>query len=700
MRKAVSFVAAIALVMALSPVADAWARARFSAGAPGVGDPYYPLDGNGGYDVQHYGLNLTYDPATDRLVGVATIEATATENLSRFNLDFDGLRVRSIRVQGRRAAWQRRHGELIITPPGGLRSGRSFTVVVRYHGVPRPIRDAFGLSGFLRTGDGAIVLGQPHVASTWFPANDHPIDKATYAFRITVPEGLEAIANGVLEGSSTRDGWTTWRWDVEDPMVTYLAAMAVGEFDVRAYEFGGIRFWDAIDPDLLEPVASPRTGDGFAISQAADDAYKRLSHTIDVPADGGQLSFWVERATEPGYDFFFVEAHAVGEDDWTTLRDQRGHTTRELPCPYLIAEHPFLEHYVTAKPSGRCDPSGTTGTWRAASGASDGWERWVVDLSRWAGQSVEVALSVASDFSISEHGVFVDDVVVSAGPGTTSFEADGDQLDGWTVPGAPAGSVGNENDWIVGTEADTPPNYGTVASDSMARQGEFLSFMSETFGAYPFDVSGAVVDDAEFYFALEVQTRPFYSKYFFQDPIGSDSVMVHELAHQWFGDSVAVEAWRHIWLNEGFATYAEWLWGEHEGLGTTQELFDDYYASIPRDDPFWALKIGNPGPRRLFDGAVYVRGAMTLQQLRLAIGDAAFFEVIRQWYATHAGGHGRTGEFVALAEDISGQQLSDLFHTWLFTTSKPDLPAGATLGDGAVRSPVSTASLLKRPRVA
>ena len=263
-------------------------------------------------------------------------------------------------------------------------------------------------------------------------------------------------------------------------MATYLAALAIGEFDVRAYETAGIRFWDAIDPVLLEPVATPHTGDQFAISQADNFGYKRLSRTIDVPAEGGRLSFRVDRDTEPGYDFFFVEAHAVGEDDWTTLPDRKGHTGRARPCPYLLDEHPFLEHYVTSSANGsHCDPRGTTGEWWAASGSSDGWERWVVDLSAWAGQSVEVALAVASDFSIPVHGVFVDDVVVSTGDGTTSFEADGDEFDGWTVPGAPDGSPGNANDWIVGTVADTPPNYGTVASDSMERQGEFLAFMSE-----------------------------------------------------------------------------------------------------------------------------------------------------------------------------------------------------------------------------
>ena len=697
MRRTLSSVAVAALVIALSPIADASGTARFSPGAPGVGDPYFPLDGNGGYDVQHYGLSLTYDPATDRLDGVATIEATATKNLSRFNLDFDGLTVRSIRVEGRRATWDRDRGELKITPQNGLGRDQPFVTVIRYDGIPKTITDALGVSGPLRTDDGVLVLGEPHGASTWFPANDHPIDKASFTIDITVPEGLEAISNGVLEDSSTQGGRTTWRWQAEDPMATYLAAMAIGEFDVRAYETAGIRYWDAIDPDLLEPVATPRTGDQFAISQAIDFGYKRLSRTIDVPAEGGRLSFWVDRATEPGYDFFFVEAHTVGEDDWTTLPDRRGHTGRGRPCPFLIDEHPFLEHYVTSSANGNCQPTGTTGEWWAASGSSDGWERWVIDLSAWAGQSVEVALAVASDFSIRVHGVFVDDVVVSTGDGTTSFEADGDEFDGWSVTGAPDGSPGNANDWIVGTTADTPPNYGMVASDSMGRQGEFLAFMSETFGAYPFSVSGGVVDDAELNYALEVQTRPIYSKYFFDDPLGSDSVFVHELAHQWFGDSVAVRTWRHIWLNEGFATYAELLWSEHEGIATAQELFDENYAGIPGGNPFWALKIGNPGPRRLFDGAVYVRGAMTLHQLRLTIGDVAFFELLRQWHATHAGGHGTTGAFIALAEQISGQELSDLFHAWLFTRTKPDLSAPVQSASGTARWPASWA-LLERLR--
>jgi hypothetical protein len=108
------------------------------AGAPGVGDDYYPLYGNGGYDVKHYLLKVSCDPATDRLVGVATISGVATQNLCRFNLDFQGMTVRSVTVDGRRARWTRSHDhELTISPKHKLKEGRRFRTVVRYDGVPR-----------------------------------------------------------------------------------------------------------------------------------------------------------------------------------------------------------------------------------------------------------------------------------------------------------------------------------------------------------------------------------------------------------------------------------------------------------------------------------------------------------------------------------------------------------------------------------
>jgi aminopeptidase N len=163
--------------------------------------------------------------------------------------------------------------------------------------------------------------------------------------------------------------------------------------------------------------------------------------------------------------------------------------------------------------------------------------------------------------------------------------------------------------------------------------------------------------------------------------------VVHELAHQWFGDSVALARWQDIWLNEGFATYAEWLWLEHEGFGDApRAIFTETLASIPGDDPFWDLTIGDPRPGHLFDEAVYVRGAMTLQALRETVGDRAFFTIARVWAQSNSGGHGTTPEFVATAERISGRELDALFDTWLFSPERPALPAAATQEPAASRS--------------
>ncbi len=692
--RAIGTYAAVACLLLATGVASAAGPAKpitFNPGAAGAGDPYFPLDGNGGYDTEHYLLDLRYDPATDVIAGSATIRARATQNLSRFNLDLEGLTVHSVEVNDRQATWSRDGGELVITPRnGGIRDRERFTTKIVYSGVPAPIVDAFGVSGFLHTDDGAMIIGEPHVADTWYPVNDHPSDKASYTFHITVPEGREAVANGVLEDKHTSGGWTTWTWDAREPMASYLTTASVGEFELREYRHHGTYFLDAVDPDLYGPTGKPRTGSQFAISQVGEPAFKRLTRTIAVPAGGASISFWIARDTEAAWDHVFVEAHTVGLDNWTTLRDLNGHTSTDTgaSCPSWHALHPFLEHYQTDNGDGTCSPTGSSGQWWAASGASQGYEQWRVDLGAYAAKSVEVSISYASDEAVQFSGAFVDDIVVSTGAGTTSFEADGNTFDGWTVPGAPPGSPPNPNDWIAGTTADTPPPLGPTIDASLARQDEILDFEEDVFGTYPFRAAGGIVDDAAaINFALENQTRPIYAKAFFTDPVQGDSVIVHELAHQWYGDSLAVARWQHIWLNEGFATYAEWLWSEREGLGTAQEAFDFFYGVIPPDDEFWSLVIGDPGPEHLFDFPVYARGAMTLHQLRLAVGDRDFFQILRRWAQSRRGENVTTDEFIELAEKISRQHLDDLFETWLFTPGKPEV-ATAT----ATASPTATAT--------
>lgn len=192
----------------------------------------------------------------------------------------------------------------------------------------------------------------------------------------------------------------------------------------------------------------PHSGDFYMYSNRADVSYKRLARTIDLTGvSSAEMSFFFSYDTEPAWDFVFVEAHTVGQDDWTTLPDLNGHTSQDTgdSCPEGWHElHPWLERYQGAD----CSGTGSSGgEWWANSGRSHGWEEWTVDLSDYAGSEVEVVISYASDWAIQGLGAFVDDITVSTGEGSTSFEEDGDPMDGWTVPGPPPGSDPNPNDW-------------------------------------------------------------------------------------------------------------------------------------------------------------------------------------------------------------------------------------------------------------
>ena len=699
-RSRLAGVAAIALVLLL-PAQVAAGHPRFSPGAPGAGDPYFPLDGNGGYDVTHYDLAFKFDPATGAIDSVATITAVATQNLSSFDLDLYGLDVRSIKVNKKTAAFSRSGQELIITPAVGIRKASSFTTVVRYSGVTSPLVDlVMGMYGVVPSEDGVVMVGQPHSAATWFPVNDHPADAASYSFEITVPAGLQAVANGVPGKTSRSGGWTTWSWNATDPMASYQVAVAIGEFDISTHNARGLKIMDAIDPDLFVRAFTITDGTKAAYSgAAARSAYKRLSHVIDVPGSGGSLAFDTGRDIESSWDFFFVEVHTVGADDWTTLPayDDTGHeVTSDDPGLFCVWEnpfsnlHPFLAHYETFRddPSDDldpvCDPHGTTGEWHAATGASQGPERWNVDLSAYRGRSVEVSLTYMSD--AYSHGVMaIDDVAVSTGQGTTSFEDDMDPLGGWTVSGPPVGSPGNANDWTTVGQDALPESVGTVAAQTFAREPEIIKFLSDEFGPYPFKTAGGIVDDGEVAFAIETQTRPVYARVYFKDPAIAADAVIHEMAHQWFGNSVRLARWQDLWLNEGFAVYAEWLWSEHEGGLTPQAYFDDLTTTIAPDDPWWQLAIGDPGTADLFDGQVYDRGALTLHALRLRVGDTAFFRILKTWTRTKAGQAVTTPQFIALAEKISHQDLDAFFDAWLYTAGYPADAIAAARARGSVR---------------
>ncbi|MCT9010057.1 M1 family metallopeptidase [Streptomyces rhizosphaerihabitans] len=447
--------------------------ADYTPGAPGIGDPYYPAYGNGGYDVSHYDLRLTYQPRTDELEGTATLLATTTQDLSRFDLDFL-LDVSEVRVNGAKASFATSgQHELEITPARQLAKGTPITVVVRYSGVPST-KSAYGFSTWHRTPDGAVAADEPESAWWWYPSNDHPLDKATYDVSVAVPDGTQAISNGTLQSTSSRLGWTRYNWRSNKPQATYLTTLAVGKFDI------------------------------------------------------------------------------------------------------------------------------TTST--------------------------------------SEGGV----------PVVNAYSKDLGDNDG-------------------------------AARASVERTGELVDWLSGYFGPYPFSSAGGYVPNTTTGYALETQTRVYYSPKQFAN--GSNtSVVVHELAHQWYGDDVSLKGWKDIWINEGFARYAQWLWSEHEGEGTAQELADYVYASHPADDTFWTVAPGDPGPDNQFDIAVYDRGALAVQALRNQVGDDAFFAILKGWPKEHAYGNASVGDFQKYAEQVSGTSLAALFDTWLFQPSKPTAPAARSAG--------------------
>jgi aminopeptidase N len=435
-------------------------------GAPGVGDPYFPELGNGGYDVEHYDLVLAYDPASGRIDGTTTITAKTTEPLLSFDLDLVGLTVSTATVDGAPATVARSGNELDLTPAQPLADHATFKTVVKYSGVPQAIESpSLGHVGWSTGPSGVWTINEPDGARSWYPVNDHPSDKATYSFEVTVPNGLQVVANGLPHGDPTPGPTTTtFRFETEHPLASYLSTVAIGHF-------------------TFETATGP---DGLPIRNAF------------------------------------------------------------------------------------------------------------------------------------------------------------------------------------------PPDQAAQLHDTFAKTPDMIAYLSSRFGPYPFESYGALVIDEHLGLALEDQTMSLFGVDMVASP-RAESVAVHELAHQWFGDTVTPAQWKDVWLNEGFATYCEWLWREHTGGATAEAtaraLAQGIGGGLASPPP------GDPGAGDLFAGSVYIRGGLTLEALRLTVGDTTFFRIMREWVAQHRDGNASTADFIALSEKLSGRDLGTLFTAWLEGPKVPPLPS-------------------------
>jgi hypothetical protein len=282
-------------------------------------------------------------------------------------------------------------------------------------------------------------------------------------------------AGGLFNVNGVDDPFTGLTWGFNGPdsanNQTTSSSFVATSGILPPDEFPQFRSWPSARWDKPGGPFEPHTGSQFMYSQIADVSYKRLTREIAVPATGNQsLTFWTSYDTEEHWDFLFVEARTPGGDDWTTLPDANNHTTQDTgdSCAEgWIELHPHTARYQTwsGEEGTPCTPTGTPpgGEWHAASGSSGGWQQWSIDLSDWAGGTVEISIAYASDWATQNLGVFIDDVTLPDGT-STSFETD---LGGWEVTGPPQGSAPNANNWIRTDASGFPVGAAISTPDSL-----------------------------------------------------------------------------------------------------------------------------------------------------------------------------------------------------------------------------------------
>jgi aminopeptidase N len=299
---------------ALVLASGAMAAGGFTPGSDGLGDPMFPLAGNGGYDVANYSLTLDYTPSGNRLVGTVVITARATQNLSSFDLDFRMHDVTRLLVNGVPAAFSyAKEQELVVTPAAGLVQGKTFTVAVEYAGTPLVVTDPDqSIEGWVPTDDGAFVVNEPQGSPGWYPVNDNPRDKATYDFRVSVPEGLTVMANGVLVSETHSGGKATWVWRESDPMAPYLSTTTLGKFDLTKSTTSGIPTYVAVDPQLAKGQVLSKLGEAVNFYSSIYGPYP--FNAVGAIVDSAKVvGYSLETQTKPNFPYVPDEATLVHE---------------------------------------------------------------------------------------------------------------------------------------------------------------------------------------------------------------------------------------------------------------------------------------------------------------------------------------------------------------------------------------------------